>query len=318
MNPLDLKSKKLKIFTIFGYKMETIIYISIPVFNRIKYTIKCIESIKKQSYRNYKILICDDGSTDRTSQIIREKYPEIILLQGDGNLWWAGGTNKCVKKILEIANNNDLIFTLNNDTELLPDTLKNLYSISKKKPKSIIGAVNVFFEETVKIEPSAFIRKNKFIFRKLYKRVNEWGEKLSDTSKIIEVDALSGKGVLIPVEIYKKIGIYNSEKLPHYHADTEFTLRAKKNGYKIYLSYKAKILSHQNLTGTGTIATNTNIKEFIQSFKNIKSAIHFKSLLNYWKIIYGWKYIFYINLHLIFIIGGFFKRYFKNILNGQK
>jgi len=50
------------------------IYICIPVHNRIEYTLKCIESIEKQNYKDYKIIICDDNSTDRTSKILALKW----------------------------------------------------------------------------------------------------------------------------------------------------------------------------------------------------------------------------------------------------
>ena len=291
------------------------IYICIPVFNRIEYTLKCIESIKAQKYRNYTIIICDDGSTDNTSEIISQKYGEVILIQGDGNLWWTGGINKCISKAFEFAQNSDYIFTLNNDTILCENTLETLFLQANTIENSIWGALNVYFDDPSKIERSAFI-KSKYLFR--YKEINNKKySKCRNNIDYIEVCTLSGKGVLIPITVFKKIGFYNFEKLPHYHADTEFILRAARHGFKIYLSLNAKLKSHYQLSGIGTWTSKPKIVEFVKSFNNIKSTHHFKTLSNYHKLIYGRFYLVQLMLSILYIIVGFCKRlvfyYFQQI-----
>jgi GT2 family glycosyltransferase len=268
----------------------------------------CIESITKQNYKDYKVIICDDASTDNTSEIIKKEFPFVKVVSGNGNLWWSGGTNECVKEALKTAGKEDYIFTLNNDTELLPDTLHNLIQFAQKNKNSIVGAVNVFYSAPDRIEPSAFIKKNNFFLKKLHHRIHEFGESIEGKSGVVEVDVLSGKGVLIPVKVFKEIGFYNYEKLPHYHADTEFIIRAKNYGYKVFLSYEAKVLSHQELTGIGTINTNPNFFSFIKSFFSRRSANHLLSLYNYTKILYGKTHLIYFAFYFIKIFGGFFKR----------
>jgi len=291
------------------------IYICIPVHNRIEYTLKCIESIEKQNYKDYKIIICDDNSTDGTSKILAEKYPNVIVVKGDGNFWWTGGTNMCVKEALKTADENDFIFTLNNDTELLNDTLMKLIEFLKENHNCIVGAVNLFYNEPNKIEPSAFVHKQKKIFfKKLLYRLNAFGELLNNRQGIVEVETLSGKGVLIPVKVFKKIGLYNQEKLPHYHADCEFILRARRSGFRVFISYDAKILSHQELSGMGTATSKPSIRNFIKSFFNLKSANHLKSLFNYSKFKYGSNYLIYFIIDLLRIIGGFFRRYTRYLI----
>ena len=102
------------------------VFICIPVFNRLSYTISCIKSIREQSYTHYKTIICDDNSTDGTAEYLLKNAPDVTVLHGDGNLWWTGGTNKCVEYALKIAKPDDYIFTLNNDTELTSNVLQTL------------------------------------------------------------------------------------------------------------------------------------------------------------------------------------------------
>ena len=43
----------------------------------------------------------DDGSSDNTSNIVNKKFPDVILIKGDGNLWWSGATNLGIRFAME-------------------------------------------------------------------------------------------------------------------------------------------------------------------------------------------------------------------------
>ena len=287
------------------------IYICIPVFNRINYTISCLKSIENQTYKKYKVIIYDDLSTDGTPEILEANFPYVKLLKGTGNLWWTGGINECIKEVLRTAKKNDYVFTLNNDTELLPDTLQKLIKFSLENPNTITGAVNILYTNPLTIEPSAFSFSSKRIFlKKLHFKVNQFGESIINKNGVLKVNTLSGKGVLYPVEIFNNIGLFNFEKLPHYHADTEFVLRAGNNGYKVFLNYDAKVLSHHELTGSGTNLTKQNFINFIRSFFTLKSVNHIPSLYNFTKLVYKKSFLFYFCAYVLMSIGGYIKRKF--------
>ena len=52
---------------------KRMISIIMPVYNSEKYISEAIESICNQSYKNWELLIVNDGSTDHTSEIIDKK-----------------------------------------------------------------------------------------------------------------------------------------------------------------------------------------------------------------------------------------------------
>lgn len=65
-----------------------LVSIIVPVYNREKYLVRCIDSLIEQSYNNIEIIIIDDCSTDRSVQIINEyqkKYKMIKLISFDHN-----------------------------------------------------------------------------------------------------------------------------------------------------------------------------------------------------------------------------------------
>ena len=49
---------------------EPLISIVIPVYNTQEYIIACLESITKQTYKNYEVIIVNDGSTDKSEEVI--------------------------------------------------------------------------------------------------------------------------------------------------------------------------------------------------------------------------------------------------------
>jgi GT2 family glycosyltransferase len=63
-------------------------HVSIIVMNWNNYadTIECIESIEKISYPKYTIILVDNGSTDNSEAILRERFPVIYLIQTGKNL----------------------------------------------------------------------------------------------------------------------------------------------------------------------------------------------------------------------------------------
>ncbi|HRZ85776.1 MAG TPA: glycosyltransferase family A protein [Candidatus Paceibacterota bacterium] len=54
----------------------------IPAYNEENYIGKCLESLKKQSYKNFEIIVVDDGSTDKTKEIIK-KFKKVRILSGE-------------------------------------------------------------------------------------------------------------------------------------------------------------------------------------------------------------------------------------------
>jgi GT2 family glycosyltransferase len=282
------------------------IFVCLPLHNRIAYTVRCIDSLLRQLHSQVRIIVCDDGSTDGTTTVISEKYPMVRILHGNGNLWWTGGINRCVEAALEEAGEEDYIYTLNNDTEVLDLTLGILDLAAKKNPNAIFGSLNLFYEDPTRIETSAFVR-SAFGLRRLHK----WGQANDQVvPELVEVDGLTGKGVLIPVRVFKKIGLYNEKDLPHYHADLEFSIRAKRAGFTLFLVNSSALLSHQGQSGIGSVMSAPSVKEFLQSFRTLRSTHHYPSLRNYKKLVHGRWYFIFLWRDLLLIVLGFIKRFF--------
>jgi GT2 family glycosyltransferase len=256
------------------------IYIVIPVFNRLAFTRSCLDSLLKQTYRNFQVIVVDDGSTDGTSIFIREHYAHVIVLQGDGQLWWTGATNLGVKKALELSQHpNDYVLTLNNDLEVASDYLESLLAVALEWPQALVGSVSVNIDAPEEVhfcgtKWNAATAKYRPVPGKMLPYAV-----LKKTFSSLDTDLLPGRGILVPIVVYEQIGLYDGERFPHYMADEDFSLRAKDAGYALRIATGARVFNHISATGLQT--KKKSWPYYKDVFMSIKSPSNFRNRWNW-------------------------------------
>lgn len=255
------------------------INVIIPVYNRIEYTISCINSLKKQDCVKYlKIYLINDGSTDNTKKIVNEKFPDIKIFEGDGSLYWGGAVNYGVSEVLKICNKGDWILLINNDVVLETNSISNLIEQSKKyNRKGIFGALTVSHKDKSLIIKSGTIVKNWFLNFTSHLFLNQNLNDI-DNTKTLNVDFLTGRCLLHPVEIFGVVGNYNSKIFPHYGADDEFSMRIKKYGYSAILCPGSIVYLKENQNYD--LDKKSFYRKFTYFFFNIKSSANIINKFN--------------------------------------
>jgi GT2 family glycosyltransferase len=89
----------------------------------------CLQSLREQTYHPLEIIIVDNASTDHSTGLVRERFPEYKLIINEKNLGFGGGNNVGI-----CASQGKYIMMLNNDTRLDPKCVEELKrSIEKDK-----------------------------------------------------------------------------------------------------------------------------------------------------------------------------------------
>lgn len=221
----------------------SMVYVLIPAHNNKKEVLELLSCLRQQSYNDIRIILVDDGSTDGTEDEVKKLFYDVVVLKGNGNLWWTGANNLGVNYILAKAKNEDFILLLNNDLIVDRDYISNLISASLKTNRSIVGSTLADFNGRDLLAAGLLLDDHLNI------SVISDTEFIQNADFSDNVDVLSGRGTLIPVEVFKKIGSFNQKRLPHYGADYEFSVRAKRAGYRLVVSHKAIVYSKLNITG---------------------------------------------------------------------
>ncbi|MBC8495001.1 glycosyltransferase family 2 protein [archaeon] len=108
-------------------------------FKQAKLTIDCVESLLKQTYKDFEIVIIDNNSEDGSFETFKKEFKnnkKIKVMQTGKNIGYAGGNNYAVKRT-----NSDYVAILNNDTVVQKDWLEWLVKGFKIDPKvKVVGA----------------------------------------------------------------------------------------------------------------------------------------------------------------------------------
>jgi len=245
-----------------------------PVHNRKDITKRCLDTLYVQTNNNYKIIVVDDGSTDGTSEIVTNHFPDIILLKGDGNLWWTGATNLGISHAIEIGNDNDYVMLLNDDLVVKEDFIETATNITTKHPKTLIQAVEMNANNTDSILNGGW-KINWYTAK--YFQINS-GKQINEfkNTHYEHVSTQTGRGTLIPIHVLKEIGLYNSAHYPQC-GDFEFPVRAHNNGYSLIMCYDFKIYSFVEETCDMNTDTKYKLSDIFSYFGNIRSYAYFPS-----------------------------------------
>ena len=277
-------------------------------WNGWKDTIECLESVFRNNYPNYQVIVIDNGSTDGSIEKIKawadgkqevltpesthplyylshppikktipyiyynreeaeksgnfeleekvtkewqeqrksdskeinptSSYP-LILIQTGENLGFAGGNNVGIRYMLQ-DESVDYILLLNNDTIVEKNFLQQLVQARELAPKvGIVGGKILCYDDTSKVSHSAgFVN---WIIAKPF---------VKEFSESSDCDFVTGACFLIKRGVVKKLNKLLDEDYFLYWEDTDFCLRAKREGFTIHYEPKA-VLFHKVSQSSG-------------------------------------------------------------------
>jgi len=244
-----------------------------------------LNSLTSQSYKNYKIIVINDGSSDDTIDQIKKNYHKVILLNGDGNLWWSGATNLGIK--YAIKNSAQYVLTLNNDLVVNYDYLQNMINAAEEFQNSIIGSISISNEDKETIIDGGGII-NKYLAKRKDLFSGKKYTSLKNRKSLYSVNVLSGRGTLIPACVFSEIGLFNNKLLPQYGADYEFSIRALKHGYRLYINYNAAVFSFEGRKNIKKRYSDNSYTSKLKSFFDIRSSNCIKYRFRFAYLSYGW------------------------------
>jgi glycosyltransferase involved in cell wall biosynthesis len=107
--------------------------ICIPTYNRREYLKETLESVFNQTYRDYEVVIVDDGSTDGTEQMIKQDYRPV-------RYYWQQNQGEAVarNKLLELAEGEYITF-IDSDDLLFPYAVEELLDIVESNGSDVVA-----------------------------------------------------------------------------------------------------------------------------------------------------------------------------------
>lgn len=202
--------------------------------NRKEKTLNSLRSLfmarSKMPQNNFSVhvYLTDDGSTDGTSEAIKKEFPEVRLLQGSGQLFWAEGMRHSWKEALK--GNYEAYLLLNDDVELYDNVFDQLLKTHEHcLEKFGFGGVYLGATEDRSIKKLTY-SGSLIISRFLYKL-----KRLPPNGNYQECDLGNANIMMVSNNVVDKIGIL-SEGYSHGMADYDYTMTARSNSIPVLIA----------------------------------------------------------------------------------
>lgn len=253
---------------------QPLVYIVLLNWNSYSDTINCYNSLKNLKYKNYKVLIIDNGSTDNSESILRQELgnTSVEIIQTGSNLGYAGGNNVGIKRALH--ENSNFIWLLNNDTEVHQNALKEMVDkIESKKSYGICGSKLVYFYDRDILQAHGGGTLNKYFGTTSHVGQDEVTDIEVDEDEIErKLDYIVGASMLIKSDIFKEFG-FLEESYFLYYEELDIAMRIRS---KYQIAYASKsIIFHKEGGSLGSSSRKTVNKSEVAEYYGFRSRLLF-------------------------------------------
>lgn len=214
----------------------------IPVYNRREITLQGLRSLSRidKNGLDVQIFVVDDGSTDGTSDAIREQFPDVELIHGTGNLHYAAGTNRGIDAALRW--NAEYIVTMNDDAVFHDQFLKRLIRTAQQNPRSVIGSLLLLWNEPHKVFQVGQTWNTR---AGGWMMPDDWTA-FTVPNEPFEVECIVGNCVLFPSDAIRENGLMDEKRFPHGWGDAQYLMRMRKAGWQLLVDPKSLVWCEPN------------------------------------------------------------------------
>jgi GT2 family glycosyltransferase len=250
--------------------------VSIIILNWNGYvdTIECLESLKKNNYQNYEVIIVDNASIGDDVNILRNKYGNYIhIIANSRNDGFPGGCNIGMRYVLEKG--TDYILLLNNDTTVDKSFLTELVDAVKNDASIGVAGSKIYYYYHPKILQTVGGIINWWLGTiKVLGDVEDIGQ----YEKIMERDFVYGTSFLIKKEVVQKIS-FMDETFFFGIEELDYCTRAKRAGFKVIYVPASKVW-HK----VGASSAKLTQAQFIETKNKIQKSTGFIQYKYTWRL----------------------------------
>ena len=210
-------------------------------WNGRAYLPDCLESLARQSFRSFEIILVDNGSCDDSVPFVTEHFPWVHLVILEENQGFAVGNNRGLERA-----RGEYIVTLNNDTKADPNWLKFLVEATEVRPTiGMTGSRICSFDDPDRIDSLGMVVCRDGMARGRY-RNRLWSRlQLPATEAILLPSACAA---LYRRKMLDETGFFDEDFFA-YAEDTDLGLRGRLLGWEAVLATRAVVYHKYSMTG---------------------------------------------------------------------
>lgn len=246
----------------------------IPNWNGAHHLPGCLNSLRRQAFRDFQVIVVDNASTDGSRELLARDYPEVCVLPLPENRGFAGACNAGIR-----ASQSDLVVLLNNDTEADSGWLAAIVDAFQRHPEVGIIASKMLLFDRRKVFHTAgdFYRVDGVPGNR-----GVWEEDVGQYDREEYVFSACGGSAAYRRAMLNEIGLLD-EDFFYSCEDVDLAWRAQLAGWRVLYTPDAVVYHKLSATGGGTTASFYDGRNFIWLLAKNYPASLFRA--HWWRIL---------------------------------
>lgn len=258
---------------------------------------QCLESIFKTTHRiDFEVIVVDNASSDNSTEMVREKYPQVIVIENKDNVGFPKANNQVFQ-----ASTGRYFLLLNPDTICQDGSLVGLIEfLHDHKKAGAVGPLVLNNDSTMQYSWAKFPTVWNELLGRLDRRINnaDYPQTVSAAQSMgpFMVDWVGGCCLVIRRDAVERIGLMD-ESFFMYCEETDWCYRLYKAGWQVWVDPSYKIIhfggqsskqaskeskriladskikyirKHHGVFAGGVLSLGLNVKQVLLRLKGIK------------------------------------------------
>lgn len=228
-------------------------------YKGISDTVACLASLAQQTYKDFSIIVIENGSNDGSAEELKQlksQSEKLTIIYNAKNLGFTGGVNTGIRWALE--HDFEYVALFNNDAIAKPDWLEQLVSAATDKQAGMTTSLLLHEHGDTIDSTGDWYSKWGLPFPR------NRGDSATKAPESQFVFGATGGATLYSTKMLRNIGLFD-EDLFAYYEDTDICWRAQLAGWKVYYE-KSAVAYHKQGATSKKMASGFTI---YQTFKNL-------------------------------------------------
>lgn len=226
----------------------------IPIYGKLNYTLRCLASISLfPPSAAFEVIVVDDCSPD-DSAVVLQAVGGVRLVRNSSNV---GFIHSCNAGSMEAKGR--YLYFLNNDTEVTSGWLDELLQTFSEIPDAGLVGSQLIYPDGRLQEAGGIIWQDGSAWN--------WGN-LQDPSHCAfnysrDADYISGASIMVPRDVFKRLGMFNTLYAPAYYEDTDLAMSIRRAKLRVIYQPYSRVVHFEG------ISSGTDVTQGTKRFQEI-------------------------------------------------